>query len=164
MFLSAGSKGKPPVRSRQTKPAAGSVLALSLAVSSLASGACMINGAVLWSVSGSALTVALKTLAGADPTPNDPIYIVLRSSSAALNTSSILTVSAPLSFTVSSGSTMGTANATSFRRRSGAERVGSSPPGKVCFTPPGGCEPVRSTPWGRGVDQTASARRNLSWP
>ena len=68
----------------------------------------MYNGSIAVSVSGNALTVALKTAAGTDPSAADPVYIPLRNSTITNGTESIQAVTAALSATISSGSTLGT--------------------------------------------------------
>jgi hypothetical protein len=54
------------------------------------------------------LTVALKTLAGTDPSSTDPIYILFRNATAGTGDYTVITVSSALSLVVSSGSTLGT--------------------------------------------------------
>lgn len=81
-----------------------------------AQGMSMVNGAIQASVAGSALTVAIKTLAGADPSPADPVHVLVRNSSAASGDYTVMTVMAATSVVVSSGSTLGVpANNTPFR-------------------------------------------------
>jgi hypothetical protein len=125
MFLSAGARSKSSVRQKlvqglaskitTTTPADGSVTASKLATSAIGSGMNMVNGTIVPSVAGSALTVALKTLAGNDPSAADPIFLVFRNATAATGDYVVLTLTAAISFTVSSGSTLGTVNSTAFR-------------------------------------------------
>lgn len=75
----------------------------------------LLNGTLVASVGSSALTVAIKTLAGADPSVTDPVRVVFRSATAATGDYTILDVTAATSLVISSGSTMGTANSTAFR-------------------------------------------------
>lgn len=92
----------------------GAVTAVKLASSAVAQGP-LVNGYLDWSVAGSALTVAVKTRAGADPSPSDPVLVVLRSSTAADAKPVILTLTAALSVVASSGSSLGAVSATPFR-------------------------------------------------
>lgn len=64
-----------------------------------------------WSVSGNALTVALKTPNGDDPSPSSPVDIQVRSASPANGAIEILRVDGPLSLTITQGSTLGFSNA-----------------------------------------------------
>ena len=61
-------------------PAANTVTASTLAQSAAGFGAAMINGVVLPSVAANALTFAIKTLAGNDPSVNDSVCFIFRSS------------------------------------------------------------------------------------
>lgn len=92
----------------------GAVTAVKLATSAIEAGA-VINGYLDWSVSGNALTVALKTLAGTDPTASDPVRVRVRSATATDGKPEYLTISAALSVTASSGSSLGANNTTAFR-------------------------------------------------
>lgn len=75
----------------------------------------MLNGTLVASVSGNALTVAIKTRAGTDPSAADPVYIPFRNATAATGDYTIITVSAASSIVVSSTSTLGTASGTEHR-------------------------------------------------
>lgn len=68
----------------------------------------LVNGTLTASVGSSALTVALKTRAGTDPSATDPVYVMFRNATAATGDYAILTVTAATSVVVSSGSTLGT--------------------------------------------------------
>jgi hypothetical protein len=68
----------------------------------------MINGKIVGSVAGNALTVAVKTLAGADPTPTDPVLVVFRNATITDGSYSVVSITAATSLVVSSGSTLGT--------------------------------------------------------
>jgi hypothetical protein len=68
----------------------------------------MLNGTLVASVAASALTIAVKTLAGADPTAGDPVYFLIRDASAGYV---VLTQTAALNIVVPSGATLGTQNA-----------------------------------------------------
>jgi hypothetical protein len=63
----------------------------------------------------SAETIALKTVAGSDPSATDPIRLAFRSATAGTGTYSILTITSALSLTVSSGSTLGASSNVPFR-------------------------------------------------
>lgn len=63
------------------------------------------------SVAGNALTIALKTKAGTDPTTSDRVQVGFRSSTVTAGTYNIRTITGALSVTVSSGSTLGQVNA-----------------------------------------------------
>jgi hypothetical protein len=76
-------------------------------------GAVIINGKISRSVSGNALTIAVKTLADADPSSTSPVYILMPTA-----TSNVLdggyavrTITGAVSMTVSSGSTLGQTDA-----------------------------------------------------
>jgi len=74
------------------------------------------NCTLVGTVSGNALTVALKTQAGADPTPTTPCVISFRNATIATGDYTAVPVTAATSFaTGASGSTFGTANTTPFR-------------------------------------------------
>jgi hypothetical protein len=75
----------------------------------------MLNGKIVASVAASVLTVAVKTLSGADPSASDPVYILFRDATAANGGYVLRTVTSALSVTISSGSTLGTTNSTAFR-------------------------------------------------
>jgi hypothetical protein len=83
-----------------------------LAASVVMFGAQMINGTIVPSVSGNALTFTVKTLAGNVPSASDPVWFVFRDATLANGDYSVIEVTAALSTTVPSGSTLGTANAT----------------------------------------------------
>lgn len=77
----------------------------------------MINGYVDWSISGNALTAAVKTYAGTDPSATDPVFVVFRD--ATLTTAGYYerSITAALSVVASSGSTLGTVSAQASRIR-----------------------------------------------
>lgn len=91
----------------------GSVTAAMLTASTL--GMSMVNGTLTAAVGSGALTVAIKTKAGTDPSATDPVYILFRNATAATGDYTVLTLTAATSFVVSSTSTLGTANSTPFR-------------------------------------------------
>lgn len=72
----------------------------------------MINGTLVESHSGNAVTFAVKTLAGADPSPADPVQFVFQNGAGAYV---MRCATSALAITISSGSTLGVANATAFR-------------------------------------------------
>lgn len=78
-------------------------------------GVALVNGYLAASVGSSALTIAVKTAAGNDPSSSDPVFVVFRSSTAANADTTVLALTAATSVVVSSGSTLGTANSTAFR-------------------------------------------------
>lgn len=75
----------------------------------------MVNGTLAFSVAGSALTIALKTSAGADPSAVDPVTLLFRSATAANGDYAAVSVTAATSLVVSSGSTLGTTSSQAFR-------------------------------------------------
>lgn len=75
----------------------------------------LINGTLVPSVSGNALTVAIKTLAGNDPSPTDPVYIVTRGVTAGNGDFTVSALTSATSITVPTSSTLGTANGVPFR-------------------------------------------------
>jgi hypothetical protein len=66
-----------------TMAALSSLTAQYLATSAAAFGVNMLNGQILATASAGTLTVAVKTLAGADPSPSDPVWFMFRSATAA---------------------------------------------------------------------------------
>lgn len=78
------------------------------------------NCEISTSVGGGALTVALKTLAGADPSYSDLMFVAFRS--AAVGSGAILAraVSAALSVTIPSATTIGTTNGVAYKIYVGA--------------------------------------------
>lgn len=90
-----------------------SVTAQYLATSAIAQGVGMLNGTLALSVGSNALTIALKTLAGTDPSASDPVYFLIRTTSGGY---AVRTVSAATSLVISNGSNLGaTVNSTPFR-------------------------------------------------
>ncbi len=98
--------------------AAGSIANLSaltaqyLAASAVMFGVNMINGTIKASVASNALTLAIKTLAGADPSASDPVWFAFRDATAGNGDYSVIETTAALSVTVPAGSTLGFSNAT----------------------------------------------------
>jgi hypothetical protein len=101
--------------------AAGSIANLSaltaqyLAASAVMFGVSMINGTIVASVAGNALTFAIKTLAGNDPSAGDPVWFVFRDATLANGDYSVIAVTTALSTTIPSGSTLGTSSSTPFK-------------------------------------------------
>lgn len=75
----------------------------------------MTNGTLTASVSSNALTIAIKTLAGTDPTSTDVVDVIFRNTTAATGNYVRMKVTAATSFVFSSGSTGGATNSTAFR-------------------------------------------------
>ncbi|WP_445486914.1 hypothetical protein [Rhodopseudomonas sp. RCAM05734] len=93
--------------------AAGAVTAQTVGGSALGARTGLINGTLVESRSAGAATFAVKTLAGADPSSADPVLAVFNTGAGAY---AVRTISAALSLTISSGSSMGVvANSTAFR-------------------------------------------------
>lgn len=93
-----------------------SVSADDLATSVPAFGAgAMINLGITASVGASALTVAIKGADGNDPSASNPVLLGFRSPTVATGTPVIRSLTASLSLTISSGSTMGTVANVPFR-------------------------------------------------
>jgi len=95
------------------KIASDAVTAIKLADSAL--GFSMINGTIVCSVNASALTIAIKTLAGTDPSATDVVHILFRNATAATGTYTVISLTAATSLTISSGSTLGTTSSVPFR-------------------------------------------------
>jgi hypothetical protein len=74
-------------------------------------GFALINGTLTATVGSSALTVAIKTKAGTDPSSTDPVLVVFRSSTLTSGVYNVRSVTAATSVVVSSGSTLGTTSA-----------------------------------------------------
>lgn len=75
----------------------------------------MLNGTLDVSVAASALTVAIKTASGDDPSALDPVVILFRNATASTGTYVRREITAATSLTISSGSTLGTSNDVAFR-------------------------------------------------
>lgn len=78
------------------------------------SGCGLINGYVEWSISGNALTAAVKTVAGADPSTTNPVYAWIRSSTAATAVATLAKLTAATSVTVPNTATMAVVNSQPF--------------------------------------------------
>lgn len=82
-------------------------LEVETALNALISNPVLINGKLVISVAGNVLTVALKTLANANPSASDPVYAVFRHATASDGDQAVLKLTAAYSLTVSAGSTLG---------------------------------------------------------
>lgn len=74
----------------------------------------IINGTIAEANATNAVTFSLKTLAGANPSADDPVLICFRNATAGTGNYVYRTVTAALSLTISSGSTLGAVSATAF--------------------------------------------------
>jgi hypothetical protein len=92
---------------------ADSITASSLDDSAL--GMNMINGTLVPTVGANALTMSIKTKEGTDPTATNPVLVIFRNATLATGDYTVLSITAALSFTISSGSTLGTTNNTAFK-------------------------------------------------
>ena len=70
----------------------------------------LVNIGVTATVAASALTISLKTLAGADASSTDPIFIGFRNATSATGQGVIRSITGALSLVISSGSTLGQRN------------------------------------------------------
>lgn len=91
--------------------AAQAVLLNNIGVHNLA----LLNGQLTASAASSALTIAIKTLAGSDPSSTDPVIVVFRNVTAGTGDYTTITITAATSLVVSSGSTLGVTSSTAFR-------------------------------------------------
>jgi hypothetical protein len=71
-------------------------------------GPVMINGYITASVASSALTIAVKTNAGTDPSSSDPVLVLFRNSTVSNGSWSVVSITAATSVVVSNGSSLGT--------------------------------------------------------
>lgn len=85
----------------------------SLADSAL--GFSMTNGTLTASVAANALTIAIKTKAGTDPSATDPVLVLFRNATAGTGDYTVISVAAATSLVISSGSTLGTTSAVASR-------------------------------------------------
>lgn len=83
----------------------------SLMLSDSSTGFALINGYLTAAVGSSALTVAIKTKAGTDPSTLDPVLIVFRNATLTSGAYVTRSITAATSVVVSSGSTLGTTSA-----------------------------------------------------
>lgn len=84
-------------------------------LSASACGGVIINGYLSWEVAANALTIALKTLAGTDPSASDPVWVRVRDTALTSDTAGWLKITSALSLVISPGSSLGTTNNVPFR-------------------------------------------------
>lgn len=77
----------------------------------------LLNGYIEWSIAANALTAAVKTLAGTDPSATDPVFAVFRDPTLTTGGYYVRSITAALSVVASSGSTLGTVSAQASRIR-----------------------------------------------
>lgn len=77
----------------------------------------LIGGYVDWTISANALTASIKTYAGADPSAAAPVFAVFRDPTLTTGGYYVRSITAALSVTASSGSTLGTVSAQASRIR-----------------------------------------------
>jgi hypothetical protein len=75
--------------------------------SPLPQGVVMVNGTITEAHVGNAVTFAIKTLAGNDPSASDPVFFIFRNVTAATGNYSVVQATAAMSIVISSGSTLG---------------------------------------------------------
>ena len=94
--------------------AANTVTPMMLALASVQGGFNMLNGTLTATPtdSNTSLTIAVKTLAGNDPSASDPVFFLFRSATAGSASYSMIEVTAALSTKIPASSTMGFSNAT----------------------------------------------------
>lgn len=80
-----------------------------------ASSNALINGYLDWTVAGNALTLAVKTNAGNDPSPGAPVYYSVRNATLGDGSTSLRAITAALQLVVPNGALLGTVSAISFR-------------------------------------------------
>lgn len=118
-YLAFDASGQPRMVSTVTGVGAVTAFAQTLVDDTTASEACetlgVSAGKLVWSVSASALTVTLKSMAGNDPSVLKPVLVRVRDATATGDINDFLIVTAALSVTISSGSTLATSNNTPFR-------------------------------------------------
>lgn len=74
----------------------------------IAEDAWLYNATLAASVAANALTIGLKTKAGADPSATDPVFVAFRNATLATGDYTVIKITAATSIVVSSGSTLGT--------------------------------------------------------
>lgn len=78
-------------------------------------GTALVGGYLAWSVAATALTVAVKTWAGNDPSTTEPVYAPVRSATASTGLPAYRAITAAASVTVPDTATLGTSNSVAFR-------------------------------------------------
>ena len=86
------------------------VTAQYLAPSAVMFGSAMINGTIVASVTASALTLSIMTVAGNTPSASDPVWFAFRDAAAGNGDCLVIAVTAPLSLTIPATATLGFAN------------------------------------------------------
>lgn len=87
---------------------------VTLGFSGAARGMSMINGTLVASVASNNLTVAVKTLAGTDPSATDPVLVMFRSATLSEAEYEIVTLTAATSVVALNGSTFSAVNGVAF--------------------------------------------------
>lgn len=110
------TQGKAPQLATAAEAATGTSSAKAVTPAGLAAilntiGGAIINGVLIWSVGSNNLTIALKTLAGSDPSASDPVIVPVRSSTIASGQFVARRVTGALSVVVPQGGTIGFTNA-----------------------------------------------------
>ncbi len=70
----------------------------------------LLNAKLVVSIAASALTIALKTQAGTDPSASDPVYVGFRNASLTTTTVDLVAITSATSIVVPSTATLGTSN------------------------------------------------------
>lgn len=73
------------------------------------------NGRITASVGSNALTIAIKTLAGNDPSSSDPVRVIFQDETQATGAPDVFSITAASSLVISSGSTLGFSSGTAGR-------------------------------------------------
>src|SRR6266446_873143 len=87
--------------------AANTITPATFTAAAVAFGVGMLNGTLVASVAGNALTIGVKTLAGNNPSSSDPVFFLFRDAGAGY---AVIEQTAAVSITVPSGATLGTVN------------------------------------------------------
>lgn len=77
----------------------------------------LLNGYIDWAISANALTASIKTYAGADPSPTNPVFASFRAPTLTNGGYYVRSITSATSVTASSGSTLGTVSAQASRIR-----------------------------------------------
>lgn len=109
--LSDGDKGDITVSSSGTVWSIDDDVIDAATLGDSALGFSMVNGTLTATVAASALTIAIKTKAGTDPSATDPVLVLFRNATAGTGDYTVISITAATSLVISSGSTMGTISA-----------------------------------------------------
>jgi hypothetical protein len=127
----------------------------------------MINGKVVASVASNNLTLAIKTLAGADPSALDPVLFVFRNATAATGDYIVYRVTAALSITVTNGVTLGHVSARDQQIiLSAIDNAGTVELAVSCYLPAQNSRLVSTTTMGGSSSSTlysTTGRTNVAW-